>query len=69
MMTVKELIEKLETMPQDMPVAVYSQMDEGDDMPTKVEVAHASGYQAKEYYCQGDSIPAVNGLKEWVVIR
>jgi hypothetical protein len=69
-MKVKELIEQLEKMPQDLEVAVYSQMDEGDGLAKKVEIAHSDEYyQAKEYYCQGDSIPACVGLKEWVVIK
>ena len=71
-MTVKELIKKLETMPQHLEVAVYCEMSEDDDMAREVEVAHVHDeycYQAKEYGCQGDSIPACNGLTEWVVIR
>ena len=71
-MTVKELIKKLEAMPQDLEVGIYCEMDEGDGMASEVEVAHAHDkyrYQAKEYYCKGDSIPVCDGLTEWVVIR
>lgn len=71
-MTVKELIEKLELMPHDLQVAVYCEEDECDGMATEVEIAHRDddySYQAKEYYCGGDSSPACSDLKEWVVIK
>jgi hypothetical protein len=71
-MTVKELIKKLEAMPQDLEVGIYCKMDECDGIASEVEVAHADDeycYQAKEYYCQGDSILICNGLTEWVVIK
>jgi len=38
MMTVEELIEKLHTIPKDAKVAVYSQLGEDSDIPTKVEL-------------------------------
>ena len=71
-MKVKELIKKLETMPQDLEVGIYCEVYEDDGIATKVEIAHAHDeyeYQAKEYGCKGDSIPVCCGLKEWVVIR
>lgn len=74
-MTVKELIKKLETMPQDLTVAVHCYVGECDALPNKVEVAHIDAelypkqYQSKEYYCTGDSEAVAVGLKEWVVIR
>ena len=70
-MTVKELIRKLQALPQDLPVAVYSEDDEGDNLARQVMIAHVDEeyqYQAQEYYCQGDSVPTLTGLKEWVVI-
>lgn len=57
-MEVRDLVEKLLTMPQDAKVFVYSEMDEGDDEATDVKVCHIDPeyqWQMKEYYCQGDS--------------
>lgn len=71
-MTVKELIKKLETMPQNLKVALYCEEGECDSIATEVEVAHPNNeypYQAEEYYCGGDSIPACEGLTEWIVIK
>ena len=71
-MKVRKLIEMLKEMPQDLEVAIYSSIDEGDDMAMEVEIAHPHDeyrYQAKEYGCKGDSVPVCCGLKEWVVIK
>jgi hypothetical protein len=71
-MKVKELIKKLETMPQNLEVGIYCEIEEGDGIATEVEIAHAHdkySYQAKEYYCKADSIPVCHKLTEWVVIR
>ena len=71
-MKVKELIEKLETMPQDLEVGIYCECGENDGLAAEIEIAHVDyeySSQALEYYCQGDSIPACNGLDEWVVIK
>ena len=71
-MKVRELIEMLKEMPQDLEVAIYTEVGEDDGMATEVEIAHPHDeyeWAAKEYYCQGDCIPAYKGLKEWVVIR
>lgn len=70
-MTVKQLIEKLQEMPQDLQVVAYTQISEADGMITKVKVAHRDkkySSQAEEYYCNGDSEPACNGIDTWVVI-
>ena len=37
-MTVEELVNILYEMPQDAQVAVYSDIDEGSDMPSKVQL-------------------------------
>ena len=37
-MTVKELIERLQQMPQDLKVAVYCDLSEDSSMPHKVEI-------------------------------
>lgn len=74
-MKVKELIEKLQTMPQDLEVGVYCEEDECDSRAMEVEIVHKLDeddkycYQAKEYYCQGDSIMVASGYKEWVIIK
>lgn len=70
-MKVKELIKKLEAMPQDLEVGIYCECDECDGLVEEVEIAHLDeeSYQAEEYYCGGDSVPALEGLTEWVVIR
>lgn len=62
-MTVKELIAKLQTMPPDMEVFAYSEIDEGDTIIDTVAVCHKDKkdeYSMKEYYCQGYSVAAVH---------
>ena len=64
-MTVKELIEKLQRMPQDAKVFVYCNISEDDDYAYDVksytkEDIRFSDYDAEkrwgklDYYCQGD---------------
>jgi hypothetical protein len=61
-MTVRELIEKLEKMPQDAEVIGYSHLDEGDHYIEAVESCLPSvEFNGEEMYiyppygCQGDS--------------
>lgn len=77
MLTVKQLIDKLKSMPEDAPVFVYAGGDvEGDDYCNAVALCNRDSvddYQMAEYYCNGDSIAALHmlhrpDLKEIVVI-
>lgn len=77
MLTVKQLIEKLKSMPEDAPVFVYAGCDvEGDGYCNDVVLCNRDSvddYQMTEYYCNGDSIAAIHmlyhpDLKEIVVI-
>ncbi len=72
---VHELIEQLKQMPQDLEVFVYSSYEEGDGYANEVMVCHKNPefpFQAKEYYCKGDSIMALysdrHNMTEAVVI-
>lgn len=61
-MKVHELIEKLKQMPQNLEVFVYSSVEEGDGYADEVMLCHKNPeyfFQAKEYYCCGDSIMAL----------
>ena len=65
-MTVKELIKKLEKMPEDAKVFVYSEISEDDDFAhdvksyTKEDIDYEdSDYGMLDYYCQGDCCAAM----------
>lgn len=51
-MTVEELVNILYEMPQDAQVAVYSDIDEGSDMPSKVQLLN----KQEGPYNKGDDV-------------
>lgn len=59
-MTVKELIERLQQMPQDLKVAVYCDLSEDSSMPHKVEI-HT---QETGPYNKADDVWNIYGLPE-----
>ena len=61
-MTVKELIKKLQGMPQDAEVFVYSEISEDDDFAHDVKSYTKEDINEEDtcfdYYCQGDCCAA-----------
>lgn len=65
-MTVKELIKKLNEMPQDLPVVVYSQLSEDGDIAFNVNIA-ISGTDSEPYYEGASPFDGTPGVKHVVI--